>query len=423
MSRRRQHGGHGNGPARNRAHAPSPAEEMLRVVNRTVAATRGAIKGLAGGEALAAELVASALLSLWRADWPEEQPHADEIGAAVLRKLAVKPDPDVLSLLLAVAAIGAPPLDTVAGDIVAALRQAGVPEPVWARQIGSPALVDAWMSTDELEDQANLVMTFAYGGRPPHVLLFMVDANFGGLIRQALVADDPDAIRQQWREASGLPIVAIDEQTLADRLGNGIVEFDMALEPPTDEEAQRLMPLLRARLRLLPTPHPIEVPDVPGVEREAIATAFAASPEAAALPEAEAARAGEIARWFIDFACDHGAGDPLRWSPIAVELLLADWFPRKVTLEPDEVAAVPGILRAFVRYAAGRKGLAESVYADTLANIDTMSVHFAEDMADDELAGPAKQIALQMRADGVDLTDEAAVGAWIERRNAALEED
>jgi len=33
---------------------------------------------------------------------------------------------------------------------------------------------------------------------------------------------------------------------------------------------------------------------------------------------------------FLWFGIDYGPGDPLRWSPVAVEILLADWIPRKI---------------------------------------------------------------------------------------------
>jgi hypothetical protein len=186
------------------------------------------------------------------------------------------------------------------------------------------------------------------------------------------------------------------------------------------EEAEQLMPLVRARLRLLPTPRPIEPPDTPDEEREALVAAFAISPEAIGLTRVGHGPAAELARWFIDFACDYGAGDPLRWSPIAVEILLGDWLPRKAILEPDEIEVLPEVLRRFARFSARRKGLADPVIAETLDAVDRFAPDFVEGMADDERAGPAKEILVGLRAAGVDLTDEAAVQRWIDERNESL---
>lgn len=199
--------------------------------------------------------------------------------------------------------------------------------------------------------------------------------------------------------------------------------FDAYLDPPVSDEAKELMPLVRARLRLLPAPRPVERRETPDREREALVAAFGISPEASGLAQAGPGPAADLARWFIDFACDYGAGDPLRWSPIAVETLLADWLPRKAILEPAEIEALPEVLRRFVRFSAPRKGLAEGLVAETLDAVDLFARDFVEGMADDYRAGPAKQILAGLRASGVDLTDEAAIQRWIDERNAGLRLD
>ncbi len=393
---------------------------MARLAKGMVESVRRESRGLGGEDALQAEMVASRLLSMWTPDWPDEREALAALGATVLRQLATTPDADVLALLLAVAALATPPLDAVAREAAASLRTQAVPEPIWSRAVGRPTLVDAWISTDELEDQSNLAAVFAYDRQPPHVFVAMVDANFGGLVRQAFVGGDPDRVRVEWTAVSGMPIRPLSEQELADRLAQGIEMFDGYLDPPVDAGARQLMPLLRARLRLLPTPRPIEQPETPEEERAELAGTFAASPEASALEAAKRSLAEVLARWFIDFACDYGAGDPLRWSPIAVEILMADWLPRKAILEPDEVAALPDALRAFVRFSARRKGLAEDVFAETLAAVDMFAPEFANGMKDERRAGPAKEIAMGLKAAGIDLSDEAAIQAWIDRRNREL---
>ena len=196
--------------------------------------------------------------------------------------------------------------------------------------------------------------------------------------------------------------------------------YDLYLEPPVAEEAHLVMPLLRSRLRLLPEPRPIEEPGTPEEAREQLVEAFATSPEAAGLEPAGERPAADLASWFVDFACDYGAGDPLRWSPIAVEILLTDWLPRKAILEPATIAALPEVLRRFVRYSARRKGLGDELIAETLETVDRFAPDFAAGMANDEHAGPAKQIVKELLAAGVDLTDQAAMQRWIDARNVDL---
>ncbi len=269
--------------------------------------------GLAAAtDPLHAEMMASGVLSMWHADRPDDAAALEALGRAVLRRLAGCSDPDVLAPLIAFAVTASPPLNEAARDAVARLRAAKVPEPLLARSIGRPTLVDAWISTDELDDQSHLLAAFAYEYRPPHAISAIVDYNYRGLIRNVFVADDPAKVRREWEAVSGLPIRPLTEHALADVLGQGVRMYDQYLEPPVADEAHLVMPLLRSRLRLLPEPRPIEEPETLDEVRAEMVRAFASAPEAAGLKQAGEHPQAELARWFVDFACDYGAGDPQR---------------------------------------------------------------------------------------------------------------
>lgn len=60
------------------------------------------------------------------------------------------------------------------------------------------------------------------------------------------------------------------------------------------------------------------------------------------------------------FGADYGPGDPLRWSPAAVEILLADWIPRKLIAEPE-------LLRAYVRFCHAERGIRPALTEQTVA--------------------------------------------------------
>jgi hypothetical protein len=89
-------------------------------------------------------------------------------------------------------------------------------------------------------------------------------------------------------------------------------------------------------------------------------------------------------------------------------------------LEPDEIEVLQEILRRFVRFSARRKGLTEEVLAATLEAVDRFAPDFVAGMADDDRAGPAKQLARDLRASGIDLADPTAVRRWIDERNEGL---
>jgi hypothetical protein len=407
------------GGVRRRSRGPSAEAELAAIVQSFIGAIEGRIAGLAQTpDPLDAELVASGVLAMWHGNNPLEREARQALGRSVIRRLSAARDPDSLAFLVALAATAAPPLVAEAAAAADRVRTAKVPEPIWSRSIGRPALVDAWISTDEYEDQSLVAATFAYDRRPPHAITAIIDANFHGLFRDMAVIGSPDKVRGEWGEHSGMSIGPLSEQALADLWGRALENYDHTIEPPVTEDGQSLVPLVRSRLRLLPAPREIEMPEVPYEERRALVAAFRVSPAAADLPEVDGAPIADLARWFMDYACDYGAGDPLRWSPLAVELLLTDWLPRKAVMEPAEVEWLPEVLRRFVRHAGHQKGLPDDLVAETLEAVDRFAPDFAAGMADEEAAGPAKQLVLEMRRAGVDVTDEAAVGAFIDDWNA-----
>ena len=320
---------------------------------------------------------------------------------------------DALALLRAVATLGPQPIAAAARTGSARMRASGIDDAGWSTVIGHPAFVGAWASTDELGDQTQLVGDFAYPGREPHAVVTMVDHNFQGLIRQAMLAPSADRVRATWTEVSGMATRPVGAQELADLWAQGLTMLDLYLDPPIDDEVPRLAPLLRSRLSLLPPAREIPWPEVKAGARRSLVAEFRGSSNAPG-----AAAAASLARYLVDFKCDSHDGDPLRWSPIVVEIALADWFPRKVSLEDPEVDALPDVLRRWIRFAGEKRRLSEAAIAETLDAVDTFEPEYLAAMRDPNAAGPAKGLVRAMREAGVDLTDKRAVNAWILAFNA-----
>ena len=100
---------------------------------------------------------------------------------------------------------------------------------------------------------------------------------------------------------------------------------------------------------------------------------------------------------------------PLRWSETAVEILLLDWFPRKVVADVGYLAQLPTLLRAFIRYAHHGRGIRSTLTAETLSAVDHYEPEYQELIRSDRPQGPAALIARALAAraerDGVDLDD------------------
>jgi hypothetical protein len=90
---------------------------------------------------------------------------------------------------------------------------------------------------------------------------------------------------------------------------------------------------------------------------------FFASPEAHGLDDEDRRALLESLLWF---GTDYGPGDPLRWSPTAVEILLLDWIPRKIIAEPAYLRRAPDLLRAFVAFCHVQRGLRTELTTEAL---------------------------------------------------------
>jgi hypothetical protein len=395
--------------------APSPNALFGEVL-------RGARELLDLDDPLEAELWASGLLGTWYGmPLPGEDP--DRLfGEGLVRYAGRKATPASLALLLALAAVGPDALAAKARTAADRLRGQGVPPPPWDGRVGQVEFTGAWVSGDHYGDQQMLAVGFAHAGRPPHSLAILIDHNLGGIAKDAFVSTEPDELAAAWDEQSGAGEMVRTEQLdaagAAALLRGALEATDLYVDSPVTDDFREARAVAHARLRALPAADAAERGEVSAEQREAVFDAFGDSPEAAELePSSELAF---VVGSLIDFRCDHGDGEPLRWSPTQVELCLLDWFPRKVSADQDTLAQVPRVLRAFVRYAGRVQGLPAHLVEATLAAVGEFEKDYLEAIADPSRFGPAKAIAMAMRGDGVDFGDEAAVQAWIDAYNTRI---
>lgn len=335
-------------------------------------------------------------------------------GKRLVEYLIGRRTDDALALLHGVAAITrSEALARLAHAGALRLRVAGRKDPRWADAIGRARFVDAFAPIDPYEEQDLVVSTFAYPDGRRHALVFLVDQNFDGLIRQAHIAADPGEVRHEMAVSHGFALRPVAAQEVANRLAHGLQVFDESLDPPSDQEVVGLLPLLRERQRALPAPVAMEQRPFSDLERDALLAEFARSREAGRKKAIT-----ELAPLFVACRLERVDADPLRWSPIAVELCLVDWLPRKVVLDEDDIRAAPDALKRWIRFAGRKKGLAPALVDETLAAVDQFAPEFDAAARQPSSRGPAGAIVQAMLGDGVDISDEQAVGRWIGAFNA-----
>ena len=367
---------------------------------------------------LEAELAASRIIGRWsEMEIAGQSEPGNFLGQALIGYLETVGTDDALALAwgLGMVGRGASIVDT--WQVSERMEAAGHQRPPWAGPASRARLESAWVATDVFGDQDLLVGRFSYGGEGAHDVALLIDHNLLGMLKDIAVHPASHRLRARWERMRDIVVQDITDREFSDRMDDALRLLDMTWLPQVKEGAHLLRPLLDARRMFLPRPKPLKRRAVSRAARDRLYREFRTSDQAASL-----GRTTDLARWAIDFAADYQA-DPLRWSPIVIELFLADWLPGKVDLEPDEVEAMPDVLRAWVRFVGQKRGFQARHVTEMLAAVDAYESDFRAAMGDSSRFGFAKSLAMQMQDDGVDFTDDAAVQAWIADFNALPQEE
>ncbi len=345
-----------------------------------------------------AEVLVSALLgSVYAVAEGDRAPAVADFAADLRLYLARRRTPDAALLRHALAAF-------VAGG------RRPAHGPPWTAWVGTARPTGTYADADEYGDQTSYVATFAYpdelAGGPEHAVVALVDHNLG-FARDLVVAAPAAAV------LSALDASPVEPAVLRAEVERAVAATDQLARVPGQESLVTDRALALSRLRLLPDAPPVAPEPMTGPQRAALLERFRLAPESQRL------RGGSTAvfclRLIFEYAESRPDRDPLRWSPTAVDLFLLDWVPRRAVLDADDVAALPTVLSAWVRWAGRVSGRTPRAVATTVAAIAGMRERFAERAGE---RGPAAQAMAELLADGVDPADEAAVAEWLAAYNA-----
>lgn len=221
-----------------------------------------------------------------------------------------------------------------------------------------------------------------------------IDHNLGTLVKDAFVVPEPlDGLVEFMREKSGDdPDTAWNDIDPADARARITAAIEVAaMTVPTFETDTwpACRPLVEWTARLLPPGgQGYTRPQWDATDLDALTVRFLTSPFA--IDDEDHA---DLLELVLRFATDYGPGDPLRWSPVAVEILLADWFPRKVVADAGYLAKLPDLLRAFVRFCHAERGLRRALTEETLAAVDRFEPEYQRTIGSRRPQGPDALLA------------------------------
>ncbi len=252
--------------------------------------------------------------------------------------------------------------------------------PTWLARAQECRVSAALEMVHVLGDGDNLVFELIFAGGARMCLLVYVDHNLGTVVKDAFAVSEPlkglrsfyeshaESAETQWRDLD--PGEGRAKVTQAMALG------DITYPPLETDTWPACQPLAEWVMRLLPEGgRGYERPEWDEDALEALLERFESSPFA--IPTT-AAPLRQLTEPLVHFAVDSGPGDPMRWSPVAVEILLESWLPRKFLAPVEFMVEIPTVLRAFVAFCHEERLIPAHLRTQTQAAIDRSEVPFAQ---------------------------------------------
>ncbi|MGH3742095.1 MAG: hypothetical protein ACRDT1_12270, partial [Micromonosporaceae bacterium] len=292
--------------------------------------------------------------------------------------------------------------------------------PAWVPAAGKVTCTGAWAVSDSYGDQTQYIATFSYAdpetGGPEHAVSCLVDHNLG-FVKNVSIGVPAEQVVSSWQQEAeqddDIHIEPVAPGQLRATVRSYLSRTDELPEPPEGTYPEERAFAL-GRLAVLPDSGEAPRPTLSDEERDVVVTNFLNSPEVAGLSgSAPTHIVAWCARGAVDFAVDDNAGDPLRWSPTAVEFMLLRWAPEQLSGRHEAAPWLPEVLDAFVAYAGRVKGQSATALAATRDMVTECAAAYTDEISGDSLGEPVTDVLARMVADGVDPMDEEQVLAWV----------
>ena len=337
-----------------------------------------------------------------RADAPDLRALTRE---ELVRTFVDVPAPET-SALLAVIAEMAGDDDVLRARIRRELAARPKVEPACLAKLSETSTYRAVRMSHVLGDGDSIMLGARLPGGHELTCLVYIDHNLGTLVKDAFVV--PASIANmvaEFRRVTEDPDTRWDDVSLADARAwvDAAIELAAITFPPLETET---WPACRALVEWITRGLPeggtgYQRPQWDSAALARLTDRFFASPYGARLDDPDHRGLLESLLWY---GSDYGPGDPLRWSPVKVEILLDDWIPRKIVAPAEYLAKAPDLLRAFIRFAHAEIGLRSDLTDETLAAIDDWEPHYQQTIRSPRPQGPAALLAA-LGVDTEDMTD------------------
>ena len=315
-------------------------------------------------------------------------------------------DPAAAALALTIATLGGE--EDLARQIRGRPRPADA-LPAWLMNLEPVVVMEALELSEAFGDSTTLVIRIGTGGGYELAMSVLIDHNLRGALTDAFPWDRSWArVKSRYRTFARDPDVELHQLAPANacaRIAQANEHGDRQYPPHTSPTWPASQPLLEWVLSHAPpggTGYSYPVWD--DADRETFEQRFLGSVFATGF-EPDDISLLESILWF---AFDYGPGDPYRWSPTSVEILLLDWLPRKIVAEVDYLDRAPRVLDSLVRFSHADKGVRPALTTQTVDAINDFALEYHELVRTDRPQGPLAVLAS---------------AGWYQHESAAMETD
>lgn len=282
---------------------------------------------------------------------------------------------ETAAALIVIAAMS--PDDVLASRITRNLSGHRHSLPDWLGKLAAAEPTTAVAVTDPLGDAENIIIGVRLTDEDHLSIVVLIDHNLGGAVKDAFVLPTPiEDLLPRMRDIGGVDGLQVEPLGLAEARAKVGEALDTAaeLELPIESDSwPACRSLLEWILRMLPEGGSR---DDGGVEIDAqdLTDQFFASPFGAELDDGDRRALVQV---LLSFGFGDGRGDPLRWSPATVEMLLLDFVPRAILAEPRLLAQLPSLLRAFIGFSHSQRGIPANLTEQTQQAVDQFAPEYA----------------------------------------------
>jgi hypothetical protein len=323
----------------------------------------------------------------------------------LVRSFLDTPCLETSAVLAVVAAMDADDLERARIGRELARRQDLARLPHWLARLGDARVEGCSEMVHVLGDGDDVMVGLRLLTGEALTTIVYIDHNLGTVAKDGFALPEPldDVVRTMRSrvDVPGFSWQALDPKDVRARLREAIEAGERTFPPFESDTWPAARPLVEWVAGLLPEGGSGYVrAEWSDAERKALIRRFLGSPEAGGLGD----DVGPLAEALVSFACDDGPGDPLRWSPPSVAMVLTDWAPRKLLADRALLGRLPDVLGALVRFAHREREIPAVLTAETLDAIEDLRSEFWDLVRSPRLQGPSALLEALGSLEGMEET-------------------